>query len=681
MHKFFPSRLLAWFLVLSVLLSCGGDEPIDPTPVTPVTPVNPPTPEKDTTAPTITVSKSTINVISGPSLTVSGNELKIGSDLVASWKDDKSTACTVSTTLTPMGGTAKTINSGDKLSEEGKLQVKVSDEAGNSSTSEITLTAIAVYGLEILQSKTLQIDQEVNLLDGITFADGLTLQKVEIEQDGTRSVIPDATKYTPEVPGSINIILTLSRTDESTIEVKVENMTVNGIEYLPVSITDIKPVDVFPQIAQIEAGDPNIYSYVEDLRVAEAYVIREMMSMYGVGNYSPEEYQQLLSRINIGLINELPDDYANYEWIWPSTDNVSISDHSRYTFQNLTSLKGEYTCIKNLSDLGEGWAKNLYYFASIHPDDIFIFSSSTSREYYTHNQYKQFIFNQSLIDLCNLPNVLIYVAWWDTGTVNWVLYKKVYNGLYESDWDGMYNSSSMANSDQNNYPDSNMRVVIWSNDKWDVDMTNSMGSTFPVGFDDGVIVSGHPILPYNLNWKLFGEDLPRNWSYVTSLVTPATASEVQLIFGLYADVKDADTLLEMIESETEADYISLNGITQAQQKYSPAIFVKKYCMTVDIPGSMALDETVSLNKEWYKGLIFNIPGAEVKINGEWIPFTAENASRIKATNPMNLEWRLNGTLLRKYGYTSGQTLQGQIITVDDQWNGLRLEKNITIQIN
>ncbi|MBQ6761481.1 MAG: hypothetical protein IJP49_01895 [Bacteroidales bacterium] len=301
--------------MLSVLLSCGGDEPIDPTPVTPVTPVNPPTPEKDTTAPTITVSKSTINVISGPSLTVSGNELKIGSDLVASWKDDKSTACTVSTTLTPMGGTAKTINSGDKLSEEGKLQVKVSDEAGNSSTSEITLTAIAVYGLEILQSKTLQIDQEVNLLDGITFADGLTLQKVEIEQDGTRSVIPDATKYTPEVPGSINIILTLSRTDESTIEVKVENMTVNGIEYLPVSITDIKPVDVFPQIAQIEAGDPNIYSYVEDLRVAEAYVIREMMSMYGVGNYSPEEYQQLLSRINIGLINELPDDYANYEWI------------------------------------------------------------------------------------------------------------------------------------------------------------------------------------------------------------------------------------------------------------------------------------------------------------------------------------------------------------------------------
>ena len=87
-----------------------------------------------------------------------------------------------------------------------------------------------------------------------------------------------------------------------------------------------------------------------------------------------------------------------------------------------------------------------------------------------------------------------------------------------------------------------------------------------------------------------------------------------------------------------------------------------------------------LTKSWYKGLLFAIPGAEVLVNGEWIPFTADNASRIKAANPMNLEWRLNGALFRKYGYTPGQTLQGQIITVDDQWNGLRLEVPMSITI-
>ena len=240
--------------------------------------------------------------------------MKIGSDLVASWKDDKSTACTAVLTFTA-NGTSKTINSGDKLSEEGKLQVKVTDEAGNSSTSEITLTSIAVYGLENLQSKTLQVDQEVNILDGITFAEGLTLVKVEVEENGVQTEIANPNAYIPQVSGQVNIIFTLARTDGSTIEVKVDNLTVKGIQYQSVSIINIKPVDVFPQIAQIEAGDPNIYSYVEDLRVAEAYVMREMMGKYGGGNYSPEEYQQLLSRVIIGLLEEKPDDYEDYEWI------------------------------------------------------------------------------------------------------------------------------------------------------------------------------------------------------------------------------------------------------------------------------------------------------------------------------------------------------------------------------
>ena len=383
---------------MSIAVSCGGDEPVDPTPPTPVTPVDPtpPTPEKDTTAPTITISKSSINIISGPSLTISGSQLKIGDDLVASWKDDKSTSCTVVLTFTA-GGTSKAINSGDILSEEGKLQVKVTDEAGNSSeaeitltktdsqapaievkiaeknviagvkakiegnqlyfddevaatwkddysetcsvelsiaeekinsgdvlfdagtlvisvadefqnksTAEITLTAIAVYGLESLPGKTLQVDHEVNLLEGLTFAEGLTLQKVEIEQDGTRSEIAHPEAYSPQIPGAISIIFTLSRTDGSTIEVRVDNLTVKGIQYQALSITDLKPVDILPIIGQIETGDKNVYSYIEHLRVAEATRIRDMMWEYGTGHHSPEEYQELMMRLNAGMILEIP---------------------------------------------------------------------------------------------------------------------------------------------------------------------------------------------------------------------------------------------------------------------------------------------------------------------------------------------------------------------------------------
>ena len=102
-------NLLAIFAV-SLAVSCGGDEPVDPTPPTPVTPVNP-TPDKDTNAPTITVSASTVNVIAGPAVTISGSTLKIGDESVATWKDDKSATCTIALTFTPTEGSAKPLNS------------------------------------------------------------------------------------------------------------------------------------------------------------------------------------------------------------------------------------------------------------------------------------------------------------------------------------------------------------------------------------------------------------------------------------------------------------------------------------------------------------------------------------------------------------------------------------------
>ena len=130
--------------------------------------------------------------------------------------------------------------------------MKVADEAGNSSTGGIALTAIAVFGLENLAGLQLQVDQEADLLRGLTVADGLTLQKVEVVQDGARTEVQNPKAYTPEYPGSIDIILTLTRPDGSMIEVEGNDLTVKGLDYHAVSLIDIKPADVFPQIDQIE---------------------------------------------------------------------------------------------------------------------------------------------------------------------------------------------------------------------------------------------------------------------------------------------------------------------------------------------------------------------------------------------------------------------------------------------
>ena len=103
-------------------------------------------------------------------------------------------------------------------------------------------------------------------------------------------------------------------------------------------------------------------------------------------------------------------------------------------------------------------------------------------------------------------------------------------------------------------------------------------------------------------------------------------------------------------------------------------------MIADIPSAISLQQTVKITKGWYKGLLFDIPGAEVMIDGQWIPYSKANETLVKSKNPMDLAWRINGALLRKYGYVQGQTIEGQIITVDDQWNGLRLEKAFTVTL-
>ena len=103
-------------------------------------------------------------------------------------------------------------------------------------------------------------------------------------------------------------------------------------------------------------------------------------------------------------------------------------------------------------------------------------------------------------------------------------------------------------------------------------------------------------------------------------------------------------------------------------------------MPLNLPANIKTDETVALEKGYYHGIIFNIPGAEVNINGEWIAFTENNKDLILAQNPMNLEWRLNGDLLSRYGYKQGDTVTGQILVVDNQWHGLNITKDFSVSL-
>lgn len=220
-------------MVVSIVVSCGepeqGPKP-EPDPPTPVTPVDP-EPQKDTIPPTITVSMGSVNVITGPAVAISDNVLLIDEVSVASWKDDVSPSCTVALTLIPTAGEEKTINSGDTLSEDGTLIITVADEFQNKTTAEIVLSAVAIYGLENLENLSMQVDEAINLLQGITIAEGLTLHGVEYEKDDEIALVSDPESFVLEYPCTICIILTVAKPDGTQIEIRVDGISVNPLEF------------------------------------------------------------------------------------------------------------------------------------------------------------------------------------------------------------------------------------------------------------------------------------------------------------------------------------------------------------------------------------------------------------------------------------------------------------------
>ena len=106
----------------------------------------------------------------------------------------------------------------------------------------------------------------------------------------------------------------------------------------------------------------------------------------------------------------------------------------------------------------------------------------------------------------------------------------------------------------------------------------------------------------------------------------------------------------------------------------------KYLMPAAESLTVKQGEALNLEKGYYHGVVFDIPGAEVKINGEWTAFSSSNTDAVKAQNPMALEWRINTDLLRKLGYKQGDTISGRILVVDDQWYGLNITKDISVRV-
>lgn len=480
------------------------------------------------------------------------------------------------------------------------------------------------------------------------------------------------------VPASVNTITAITpivSTSVKTIWLWTAALLLSSFdkEHKSMEVNNIRPVDILPIIWQIEAGDKKVYEHIEHLRVAEATRIRDMMRKYGAGNHSAEEYKELMSRLNTGMTLEIPTWYDNYEIIWWARD-TNPSEHAHTERSILNTLINH----SNLKIVINGNREDvLTEYINNNPNSINIFWNSNYRTATNKTDYNTQLNEKDVKDLCNSKNFIIFAAGTNIDSEEWHLRNKIYNGEYEANEYGRYSLASLANCDKNNQPNNHLLVTIATNKDWDIDQTDVYreSSKYPVWFANNVLFSGR-WFPEHTEWVIYWP----SWRYRTSDTNYFNVALTDLCFQMFAEVKDVDELLEMIRSSCLTDYIRLDWQTQQLQLINPAWFFQKYLMPTSLPTSLRTDETIDLEKGYYHGVIYQIPGAEVNINGQWIDFSDDNKNLILTQNPMTLKWRLNGKLLNKYNYRPWDTINGQIVVVDDMRNGLNMTKNFSISI-
>ena len=217
-------------------------------------------------SPQITLKTSEMNIFGGVQVNVSDNQLLLWDSVVATWKDDNLESCKASLKFN-----WTEIKSGDTLNEAWTLILSITNKYEKAANATITLTNDAIFGLEKLQKSTMQVDQEVDLLKWLAFADGVSLVKTEIEINGKTYTISDPHHYTPEYPwNNISIIFTLEWRNSHSSQITVNNITISPLEYKSISISHLKPSDILPIIGQIDGWDKKCYEHIEHLKLPKS---------------------------------------------------------------------------------------------------------------------------------------------------------------------------------------------------------------------------------------------------------------------------------------------------------------------------------------------------------------------------------------------------------------------------
>lgn len=374
---------------------------------------------EDNSAPEVRVLKDSIDVYGGKAVMAKDNTLSIGKDAVLQWNDDHGDECTVTLDLN-----GAVVNLGEEVSKAGTLKITVSDSKGLGTEASITLTDQILFGMESLDGLDLQIDKEVNLISGLSFYEGWSLAKVEIEKDGVRTEVTEPEHYTPAIAGNIVVIITLTDGSKSA-EFKSGVLTVK-----PMSYTAIQPQksEIYPDFNTAD---------VEAYKRWGAYELRALATSMQVRNGI---------KILIFFEGKTVPNYMIHPWAGDGDDN-----HAKEVYRNVSDGTQDAESIWSIDCAWDELEPEIN--ESQLKDETLIITSSVNivgGDIITNTELREIDEDfKALKSIGSNENILVFLAGGNVSSVlNYVLHESIPNRLNYTG--GKYKQGSAADPVNNN---------------------------------------------------------------------------------------------------------------------------------------------------------------------------------------------------------------------------------------
>jgi len=594
-------------------------------------------------APSITVNKYNVNVFWWVTVNLNNNQLLFWDEVVATRSDEDLWSCQCK-----LNFNWREIKAWDVINESWKFTLSVTNKLWKSSVVEINITNDAIYGLENLRQALLKVDQEINLLNWLTFAEWAELVKTEVEIDGKRSVIADPSHYIPEYPWLCNIIFTVKWRNGNSEECRVDNLTINALDYNAPTINTANMIN-------------SHYSRYNNLRSStKEFIYPHLLASYAACNWSKQD-----NRIHVIMWETA--NTSDIENIWSFS---YVGNHGYEWYYRVRTLSPEVSIKACLS------RSKFEEYVNNHPNDFFIISCANDMVGGSSWNQLNGSEGNALRRLLQKENVVISVA---NGNRN-QYHRKTYNETIQNGND--YNSWSI-NSNKNN-----KITVVWYNTNWYNNFFSPesihawLSSQMPVWYK---IEKWNIVMPVTaMIGKDNKEDLSTDSSFPTAVVSGILWNAISVVMSNHPWITAEDAMTIIVDNYLNEQKFQYKD---ESTNYNLVDGWERYFIDMQKLLESELLQSKAINNVQFNSDLIKLPnGKWICYVGKWIQFefnwkkydvtSASQSILSQALKSGNVARYRNKDMFKKYWWTS--SAQFDVYVVDKQWNKIpNLHKSIT----